>query len=149
MNILEGLLFINDNDVYKTYGAFLSEDKAGDNTNYAALLTPPKTKTYTAVTFREQDGEKLPGKLNARFEARDFTLQFTIVADGKADFVLKYKAFVSMLKSGWLEIRLPELDKTYRVYYKECSGYDQLTTLTGTSVAAKFKVKFREPNPTI
>lgn len=27
MDILEGLLFINDQDVYKTCGAFLTEDK--------------------------------------------------------------------------------------------------------------------------
>ena len=73
MDILEGLLFINDQDVYKTCGAFLTEDKAGDNTNYATLLTPPKMKAYTAVSFREQDGEKLPDKLTPAFEAVSYT----------------------------------------------------------------------------
>lgn len=149
MNILEGLLFINDGDVYKTCGAFLTEDKDGDNTNYAALLTPPKMKAYTAVSFREEDGEKLPDKLTPAFEARDVTLQFAIAGSGKADFIKKYQDFLTLLKSGWLNVRLPELGKTYRLYYKECSGYDQLTALDGTTVAAKFKVKFREPVPTI
>lgn len=50
---------------------------------------------------------------------------------------------------GWLNIRLPELGKTYRMYYKESTSYDQLTPLEGTTVAGKIKVKFREPVPTI
>lgn len=149
MDILEGLLYINDNDVYKTYGVFLTEDKVGDNTNYSALLTPPKMKAYTAVSFREQDGEKLPDKLIPAFEARDVTLQFAITGDGKAGFVRNYQSFLDLLKSGWLNIRLPELGKTYRMYYKESTGYDQLTPLDGITVAGKIKVKFREPVPTI
>lgn len=149
MNILEGLLFINDGDVYKTCGAFLTEDKDGDNTNYAALLMPPKMKAYTAVSFREHDGEKLPANLTPAFEARDITLQFAIIGTGKADYIKKYRDFLTILKSGWLDIRLPELSKTYRMYYKESTGYDQLTQLNDETVAAKFKVKFREPVPTI
>lgn len=149
MDILEGLLFINDNDVFKTYGAFLTEDKAGDNTNYSALLTPPKMKAYTVVSFREQDGEKLPDKLIPAFEARDVTLQFAITGNGQAGFIHNYQAFLTLLKSGWLNIRLPELGKTYRMYYKESTSYDQLTPLEGTTVAGKIKVKFREPVPTI
>lgn len=149
MDILEGLLYINDNDVYKTYGVFLTEDKAGDNTNYSALLTPPKMKAYTAVSFREQDGEKLPDKLIPAFEARDVTLQFAITGNGKTGFVRNYQSFLELLKSGWLNIRLPELGKTYRMYYKESTGYNQLTPLDGITVAGKIKVKFREPVPTI
>ena len=105
MDILEGLLYINDDDVYKTCGAFLTEDKAGDNTNYAALLTPPKMKAYTAVSFREQDGEKLPDKLTPAFEARDVTLQFAITGNGKAGFIKNYQAFLGLLKSGWLNVQ--------------------------------------------
>lgn len=149
MDILEGLLFINDQDVYKTCGAFLTEDKVGDNTNYAALLTPPKMKAYTAVSFREQDGEKLPDKLAPAFEARDITLQFAITGNGQVGFIKNYQAFLGLLKSGWLAVRLPELGKTYRMYYKESTGYDQLTALDQTTVASKIKVKFREPVPTI
>lgn len=149
MDILEGLLFINGNDVYKLCGAFLSEDKAGDNKNYSALLTPPKMKPYTAVSIREHDGEKLPAKLTPAFEPRDITLQFAIVATGKTDFLIKYRDFLTLLKSGWLDIRLPELNKTFHVYYKESTAYDQLTDLEGGLVAGAFKVKFREPVPTI
>ena len=106
-------------------------------------------KTYTVVSFREQDGEKLPDKLTPAFEARDVTLQFAITGHGQAGFIHNYQAFLTLLKSGWLNIRLPELGKTYRMYYKESTSYDQLTPLEGTTVAGKIKVKFREPVPTI
>lgn len=149
--ILNGLLFINDKDVFKEHGAFLTEDKQGDYSNYSALLKPPSMKEYTAVAFREQDGEKLPDELpQPRFEARDVTLYFAIVADTSAEWVNRYAGFVNLLKSGWLRIRLPEIDKTYRMYYKECSSYDQLTYLEDEAVyASRFKVKLREPVPTV
>ena len=149
--ILKDLLFINDKDVFTDYGAFLVEDKSGDNSNYSALLKPPSMKAYTTVEFREQDGERLPDTLpEPRFEARDVTLYFAIVADTTAQWVEHYKGFIQLLKSGWLNIKLPELNKTYRMYYKECSSYDQLTFLKEEEVyASRFKVKFREPEPTI
>lgn len=146
----KGLLFINEKDVFVEYGAFLVEDKLGDHTNYSEMLKPPAMKAYTAVAFREQDGEKLPDVLLPRFEARDVTLYFAIIAETKALFVARYIAFVTLLKSGWLHIRVPELDKTYRMYYKECSKYDQLTYLKDEAVyASRFKLKLREPKPTI
>lgn len=149
--ILEGLLFINEKDVYKEYGIFLTESKMGEHENYDALLKPPAMKAYTTVSFREQDGEKLPDVLPLPcFEARDVTLYFALVADTRANWSARYTAFFTLLKSGWLNIRVPELDKTYRVYYKECSSYEQLTYLEDEAVyASRFKVKFREPKPAI
>lgn len=148
-NILEGLVFINEVDIYTVYSAFLVEDKQGAHTNYNELLKPPAMKAYTAASFREQDGENLPDVLPApRFEARDVTLYFAIISTTKADWIGKYTSFVTLLKSGWLNIRLPELGKTYKMYYKDCSSYEQLTYLTDEAVyASRFKVKFREPKP--
>ncbi len=149
MEVLEGLLFINKKDVFKEYGVFLHEDKAGAHTNYNELLKPPSMKDYVAVSFRERDGEQLPENLPMpRFEARDVTLQFTLLADTKAEFMNRYTAFIALLRSGWLDIRLPELERTYRMYYKDCTGYEQLSYLKEEAVyAAQFKVKFREPQP--
>ena len=149
--ILEELLFINDADVYKSYGVFLTESKMGAHENYDALLKPPTMKAYTSVSFREQDGEKLPAILPIpRFEARDVTLYFALMADTKANWVAHYNDFFTLLKSGWLNIRVSELNKTYRMYYKECSNYEQLTYFDDEAVyASRFKVKFREPVPTL
>lgn len=145
--MVSGLLYINETDVYEEYGAFLTEDTAGKHDNYSELLTPPKAKPYVAVNFREDDGEKLPDILpEPAHEPRDITLYFAILADTPLSFSGRFYGFVNFLKSGWLDIRVPELNKNYKMYYKECSGYEQLTPIDG-QVVARFKVKLREPIP--
>jgi len=147
MEVVKGLLYINGVDVYDKYGAFLTEDAIDKHDNYSALLASPKMKPYIAVDFREDDGEKLPDVLlYPAFGARDVSLYFAIMADTPLSFMNKYNDFVAMLKSGWLNIRVPELNKNYKMYYQECTGYEQLTPVDG-QVAAKFKVKLREPVP--
>ena len=148
MQVLTGLLYINEVDVYATYGAFLTETSAGEFSNYSALLKPPRMKPYVAVDFREDNGEKLPEALpDPAYEARDVTLYFAIMADTSAQFMANYTAFLRFLMSGWLEIRLPELGKTYKMYYKTSDNYEQLTPIDG-KVVSRFKVTFREPEPT-
>ena len=138
MDVLKGLLLINDVDIFTDYGAFLVEEKPGENKNYSSLLKPPATKTHTAVSFREQDGEKLPETL-------------AIMASDRRQFLIRYSAFLAFLKAGnkgWLNLYLQELDRSFRLYYKECTDYSQLTDFGG-EVAAKFSVKFREPAPVL
>ena len=147
MAVVSGLLYINNIDVYDVFGAYLTEDNQGTYSNYSELLASPRMKPYVAVNFREDDGEKLPDVLPApAFEPREITLYFAIAADTPTTFISQYIAFVNLLKSGWLDIRLPELNKTYKMYYKECSGYEQLTPID-EQVVARFKVKLREPVP--
>lgn len=151
MDILKGLLLINGVDVFADYGAFLAEEKAGDTKNYSALLKPPAAKPHTAVSFREKDGEKLPDALLPAWEARDVTLQFAIIAADRAQFLSRYSSFLKFLKAGdkgWLTINPPELGRSYRMYYKDCTDYTQLTDFGG-EVIAKFSVKFREPVPSL
>ena len=149
MDFRKGLLYINEKDVFEEYGAILCHDRQNRNTNYSELLRPAKMKPYTAVNFRELDGEKLPTELLPRIEARDVTLQFAVIGESKEDFLAKYDKFLAMLRSGWLEIRLPDLGRTFRMYYKECTGYKQLVPLSSRQIGGKFTVKFREPEPTM
>jgi hypothetical protein len=150
-NSLSGKLYINGVDAYATYGAFLSADRRGEFKNLSALLKPPTMKPYVAVSFREQDGEQLPEVLpTPAIEARDIDLQLVIVASSPTEYLRRYAAFVKVLRSGWLELRVPELPgKTFRVYYKSSTECTQLTPFSGGTVAGKFKVKFREPKPAI
>lgn len=148
-DIMKELLFINDRDVWTDFGAWLVEDKEGETKNYSALQKPPAAKAHVAVSFREQDGEKLPEKLVQKWESRDISLKFAVAADDRASFIPRRDTFISFLKNGtdgWLEIRVPELGKTYRVHYKECSDYEDLEDIGGM-VAARFTIKFHEPNP--
>lgn len=146
MEIFNELLYINGKDVFRQYGVYLTEQQEWGHTNYDALLLPPRLKEYVAVDFREEDGEKLPDNLIPRYEARDVTLHFALRAPDPATWKTKYTAFLVLMKSGWLDIRVPELDKTYRMYVKEFSNYEQLTPIRG-EIYSRFKVKFREPDP--
>ena len=113
MDILKGLLLINGTDVFTAYGAYLVEEKKGDNKNYSALLKPPAAKSHTAVSFRERDGEKLPDSLLPAWEARDVTLQFAIMAADRAQFLSRYSSFLKFLKEGdkgWLNINPRSLE---------------------------------------
>lgn len=160
--ILSKCLSINGIDAYDAYGAFLVEENQGDFSNYEELLKPPTMKPYQTVTFREENGEKLPEALpSPQFEARDVTLYFAIVvssdtkstAELRAEWLQKYRDFVALLKTGdkgWLHIKVAELGRTYKMYYKQCSQYTQITHLdNGKTVAAKLKVVLREPQPQV
>ena len=149
MEILKGLLYINEVDAYDTYGVFLSERNPGDMENYNALLKPAESKGHICVDFREEDGEKYPDRLLTTLKARDIELMFTIEAENKEEFFAKRKAFVSALRTGvngWIELKLSDLGRTFKVFYISCSEWSQLTGFE-KKVYASFKVKFREPNP--
>lgn len=149
MEILKGLLYINNVDVYETYGAFLTEEKQEDTTNYDALMKPSEVKEQEEVSIKERDGVELPAELIQSLKARDVTLKFAIAADNKAAFLTNYMAFLKMLRKGnkgWLDVYLPELDMHFAFYYKSAEKYKQLTDFDG-QVMGRFAVVFREPKP--
>ncbi|MGL5682633.1 MAG: hypothetical protein ACRDDZ_06185 [Marinifilaceae bacterium] len=145
MSVLTGLFFINDVDVYAAYGAFLCEDNGGSRDNYDALLKAPELKELIEVDYKDEDGVNLPEVISQYFKPREFDLQFAITASTRQVYLQRYMSFIAFLKSGWLEIKVPELGAIkIRVYVKSMSSYSQLTDFNG-EVVAKFKVKFREP----
>lgn len=149
--ILSGLFFINDVDVWTRYGVFLTESREGGRDNQAAIMAASKLKEHTAVNIREENGEKYSKKLAVANEARDVTLLFALYAPTRADWLKKYRDFISFLKTGsdgWLTLRFPQLGLEMKVFYKECSNFKPLTWLFKEGVqASSFKVKFREPEP--
>ncbi len=148
---LEGLLIINGTDVWTEFGAFLTEEKRGGRENLTAIMAPAKAKSHVGVNIREHDGVKYSADLNPRSEERDVTLHFALFARTKEEWLARYRAFIAFLKQGekgWLRVRLPELDLTMRMFYVDSSNYKTLTCLWKEGVqASRFKVKFREPEP--
>lgn len=134
--------------MYTEYGMFLTEKGQGDYFNLSELLKPSKMKPYTAVSFREENGEKLPETLpEAKREARDFQLYVAIVADTPELFSAKYAAVMQLLSSGWLNMEISLTGRTYKAYYQECTAYEPLTGTEDGEVICRMKLKFREPNP--
>ncbi|WP_315352437.1 hypothetical protein [Phocaeicola abscessus] len=145
---MEGELKINGKDMYAEYGMFLTEKSQGDYFNLSELLKPAKMKPYTSVSFREENGEKLPEKLpEPKREARDFQLYVAIVGDTPERFSAKYAAVMQLLSSGWLNMEISLTGRTYKVYFQECTAYEPLTGTEDGEVVCRMKLKFREPNP--
>lgn len=151
--ILGGLVVINGTDIWKEYGAFLTEEKRGGMDNLTAILTPSKAKEDTAVNIREEQGEKYSATLVARNEPRDVTLSFALMNKTQGGWMKKYFAFVNFLKQGkdgWLDITFTQLSLTLHVKYTDSTKFTPLTYLWKEGVhAGRFKVKFREPVPII
>ncbi len=148
---LKGLVIINGKDIWTEFGAFLTEEKKGGRENQTAIMTPSKVKPHVAVNIREHNGSKYSSKLEIKNEERDVTLHFAIFAGTRNEWLLRYRSFITFLKTGengWLSVRLPELGLTMRMFYVDCPGYKPLTYLHNEGVqASRFKVKFREPVP--
>lgn len=152
MNELEGMLLINGTDVWKQYGAFLVEEKRGGRENLTAILAPAKAKSHVGVNIREKDGTKYSAVLDTRSEERDVTLHFAIFAKTRNEWLANYRAFIRFLKEGndgWLSFTFPGLGISMRMFYTDSSSFKPLTYLWKEGVqASRFKVKFKEPEPT-
>ncbi|MDE6267043.1 MAG: hypothetical protein K2M07_06830 [Muribaculaceae bacterium] len=150
-DVLKNLVIINGVDIWTEFGAFLTEEKKGGRENEIAIMTPSKVKTHVAVNIREHNGSKYSSELEVKNEERDVTLHFALFAESRTGWLIKYREFISFLKQGekgWLNIRFPELSLTMRVFYVECPGYKPLSYIWQEGVhASRFKVKFREPDP--
>ena len=115
--ILEGLLLINQTDVYARFGAFLAETAEDRHDNYDSLLAPPALKQQAEVSIQEEDGVRMPDILTQTYEARDITLRFAIVASNDVSFFTRYASFVKFLKEGddgWLALHLTDVGLKFR-----------------------------------
>lgn len=149
---LKNLVIINGKDIWTTFGAFLVEEKRGGRENLTAIMAPSKAKSHVAVNIREENGSQYSAVLDVKSEERDVTLHFALVADSRSEWLRKYREFIAFLKTGnngWLSVRFPELDLTLRMFYLESSSYKPLSYLWNEGIhASRFKVKFKEPEPT-
>ena len=151
MEALEGLVMINGIDIWKEYGAFLTEEKRGGRENLTAIMTPAKAKGHVGVNIRERDGSRYSDKLDVKSEERDVTLHFAIFAPTVAEWISRYRAFITLLKKGrdgWLTFHFRQIDMTMRMFYVSCGPYKPITYLWKEGVqASRFKVTFKEPEP--
>lgn len=139
---MTGKLFINGLDAWTTWGVYLEDG------SYENLLAGEEMKPYTTNKSRSEDGVSVSIK-NPRLETRSVNVVFCFTNKG-AEFLTRYDAFLSVLRAGKvdgtkilpLEIKVPELGKTYRLIYEASSNLSQIGLRIG-----KVAVKFNEPNP--
>ena len=135
-----GIAYINDKDIYTTFGASLI---GGSFENM--LLRPDRKETA------ENDMISHPGVQaftdNIQPQARDIELSFLIEGDSLEDYLQKYDALLDELDSDTtgsiFALRITPLRTTYKLQRKPCLSFDTVSA----GKAGKLIVTVRELNP--
>ena len=131
-----GLAFINDRDMWGTYGARLSKG------TYEALLTPTSLKPFIENSSRLLHGTEVWVEQNPRMQERDVSFVITITGKSEKDYLEKYHNLIQVFQQGWVELRVPKLHTEYRLLYDSCTKFGNYGLKLG-----KFSLRFREPDP--
>ena len=131
---------INGIDITDTYGVLL---RKGANDAFMRL---PDVKEYLTETCREEDGERVY-VANTRMAARDISVNMILTAPDAQILWRRRDAFLDFLKSSVLDFELVLYNRTYRLYYKNCSALSRISNLHNGDVFVSFTVTFREPDP--
>jgi hypothetical protein len=137
----EGRWYINGKDMFTTFGIGIS--KGSDD-----FLRFPKKKD--SITHDWMDRNGLDVDLSRIFfDAKEVTLDCWILADGEADFWLKYKGFLAEISQpGVQRLTVSELSQSFFVFYKECTRFERPTRIKDTAkVGAFFTIVVVEQEP--
>ena len=133
-----GDVTINNIDAFERYGINL-EDGA-----LSALMTPPPMKEFIESRSRLKHGKTVIAKV-PKYDDREITLPFHLIAKSKAEFFTKYNLFCEeVLVNGKFELKTKfQPDVVYRLVYLSCTQFRQFIR-----EMAVFSLKVSEPDPT-
>ena len=135
---MTGDVIINDIDAFERYGINL-EDGA-----LSTLMTPPPMKEFVENSSRLQHGKRMM-VLTPKYDEREITLPFHLIAKSKEEFFQKYKLFCEeVLAPGSFVLKTrfqPNVE--YHLVYLSCTQFRQFIR-----EMAVFSLKVCEPDPT-
>lgn len=130
-------LFINGKDAYTEWGISMTDGFV------EKILIPPPMKSLIENESRLEHGKRVLSD-NHRVSSRDVTLIFHIFGKTDAEYMRNYKAFLNLLQSGMVTIKIPRVgNEVYKLFYLKASSFTQNFKRT----SSKLSVKFEEPNP--
>ncbi|MBA7588614.1 hypothetical protein ES708_30678 [subsurface metagenome] len=131
----------SSHDLAATYGVYIQKVKGA--------LDFLKRKGETAHNWLDSTGEEYFTDIgDIHFGPRDIILFCYIKADTKADFLTKLNLFKAVLEGpGLRTLKLPFLDDTLDVYFKDGGVLNMLTGWNSSLLVGKFILKLREPVP--
>lgn len=130
-----GVLYINGNDAYTTWGISLSD------TAVSALITPPALKDRVTNESRLEHGRRVIND-NPKKMAREVTLDMHMTAASSTEFLTRYAQFCNVLENGQLNITTTyQPNVTYKMLYLSCTQYSEFHRQL-----AKFSLRLLEPN---
>lgn len=130
-----GQCYINNQDMFKTWGASLVRGA------YEAILTPAPLKAFIENKFRTEHGTRVIPN-NPKIEERTVSISIFIEGKDETDYLQKYESFVQELYKGVIRMRISKLKKEFNFLYDGCTKYGDYGLMKG-----KFTLKLREPNP--
>jgi hypothetical protein len=149
---MTGDVTINGVDAYARYGVNFESGAL------SALMTPPPTKDFIETNSRMVHGRKVITK-NPRYDSREITLTFHLIASTKDEFLEKYQLFCDeVLAPGAFELKtryqpqrsviengqvVTKEQPVYRLIYVSCSQFRQYMR-----EMAVFSLRVSEPDPT-
>lgn len=135
---MKGDVTINSYDAYARYGINL-EDGA-----ISTLMTPPPMKDFIENNSRLRHGKSVLAKL-PKYDSREITLPFHLIAKSKDEFFKKYNLFCEeVLAKGRFELKTKfQTGVVYRLVYISCTQFSQYN-----QEMAVFALKVEEPDPT-
>lgn len=110
--------------------------------SYASLLTPPELKEWVSNDDPRKDGIEYIAPATPVVKERNVDLYFLIRGSSQVDFLSKYNAFVELLQTGIMELRVDDLQRRFRLKYEACTSFDHFNL-----TMCKLAVKFIEPQP--
>lgn len=135
---MKGDVTINGYDAYERYGINL-EDGA-----LSTLMTPAPLKDMVECKSRLRHGKTVVSG-NAKYDSREMTLPFHLIAKDWDTFFKQYSLFCEeVLAKGKFEIRTKyQAGVVYRLVYLSCTQFRQFM-----QEMAVFSLKVEEPDPT-
>lgn len=148
MNNLQGYWFLDGADMWLNFGLAIRKGTAD------LLAYAPKKDSITH-DWPDQNGIDVDLS-KVYLKERQVVLQCMILTETEADFWTKHNALIARLvKPGLRRLELKAHgNRSYFVYYVECSNYEQLPTKTLKGIADNmvvhsFNLTLIEPQPQI
>lgn len=123
-------------DLFGTYGVRLARGA------YEALLTPFGMKDYVINQSRLEHGTRISASQYNKKKERKVSIPVILEGADMDDYLAKYDAFLGLLASGMVYLRVPRLKRVFKLVYTNCGNFkfDNLNK-------ANFTLEFNEPNP--
>lgn len=123
-------------DLHTTYGVQLARGA------YEALLTPFGMKDYVVNKSRLEHGTRYAATQYNKKNERSVSIPVVLMGADIDDYIAKYEAFLGLLASGMVYLRIPRLKRVFKLVYTNCGNFkfDNLNK-------ANFTIEFKEPNP--
>lgn len=135
-----GRYILNTADLYTIFGVVVENGSS-------SFLAFPSRKDSVSHDFSDTNGIDIDLQ-DPRFKAREFVINCALHATSKEDFWTKYNGlFTELSDSGIHTLYVKDLDKEFKLFYKEQRNIRKLTPISGRpEVWIRFDLVFGEAN---